>query len=241
MQTFIKFIENEEHDEADLFIYGDIVDMSWWDDDVSANNIRKQLNETEAKTIHVHINSLGGDTFTGVAIYNLLREKSKTSKIITYVDSIAASAASVIAMAGDKIVMPSNTIMMIHNCWTLSVGNAKELRKVASDMDKIMDAVIQCYLSKINISEDELRTLLDEETYLTAQEALEKGFCDEILELKEDSTGAKQKVLSSLVEIIKKSKEKSKVINETNILVSNKITEKEIEDKSDKPSLFNLK
>ena len=145
-QTFMKFIDNEENEEAELFIYGDIVDFAWWDEDVSANDIRKKLDETNAKTINVHINSLGGDTFTGVAIYNLLREKSKTSKIVTYVDAIAASAASIIAMAGDEIVMPSNTLMMIHNCWTLGIGNANELRKVASDMDKIMDAVIQCYL-----------------------------------------------------------------------------------------------
>lgn len=239
-QTFMKFIDNEETEEAELFIYGDIVDMAWWDDDVSANDIRKKLDETNAKTINVHINSLGGDTFTGLAIYNLLKAKSKTSKIITYVDAIAASAASIIAMAGDKVIMPSNTLMMIHNCWTLGIGNANELRKVASDMDKIMDAVIQCYLSKISITEDELKTLLDEETYLTAQEALEKGFCDEIMELKE-SEGFQQNALSSLVKIIKNSKEKQKVINETNILFSNKIEEKNIKNKSDKPSLFNLK
>lgn len=239
-QTFMKFIDSEENEEAELFIYGDIVDMAWWDEDVSASDIRKKLDETNAKTINVHINSLGGDTFTGLAIYNLLKAKSKTSKIITYVDAIAASAASIIAMAGDKIIMPSNTLMMIHNCWAWSVGNAKELRKVASDMDKIMDAVIQCYLSKINITEDELKTLLDEETYLTAQEALEKGFCDEVLELNE-SEKIQQNALSSLTRIVKNSKEKQKIINETNILFSTKIEKKEIKNKSDNQSLFNLK
>ena len=233
-QTFMKFVDNEEQEEADLFIYGDIVDFAWWEDDVSANDIRKKLNETNAKTINVHINSLGGDTFTGVAIYNLLKAKSKTAKIITYVDAIAASAASIIAMAGDKIIMPSNTLMMIHNCWTLSIGNANELWKTASDMDKIMDAVIQCYLSKIKITEEELRTLLDDETYLTAQEALEKGFCDEVLELKEDEKGIHQNALSSLVNIVKNSKEKPKVISETDLIVS-KIVES---DKTE--SLFNL-
>lgn len=240
-QTFMKFIDNEETEEAELFIYGDIVDFAWWDEEVSANDIRKKLDETNAKTINVHINSLGGDTFTGVAIYNLLREKSKTSKIVTYVDAIAASAASIIAMAGDEIVMPSNTLMMIHNCWTLGIGNANELRKVASDMDKIMDAVIQCYLSKVKITEDELRNLLDEETYLTAQEALEKGFCDRIIELKEDSKEIQQNALSSLVRIVKNSKEKSKIVNETNLIVSNKIIENNSKEKSDIKSLFNLK
>lgn len=237
-QTFMKFIEDEEQEQAELYIYGDIVDYSWYEDDVSANDIRKKLSESNAKTINVHINSLGGDTYTGIAIYNLLREKSKTAKIITYVDAIAASAASIIAMAGDKVIMPSNTLMMIHNCWTFGVGNANELRKTASDMDKIMNAVIQCYLSKVNIAEDELRNLLDEETYLTADEALEKGFCDEVQELT-DNKGVQQNALSSLVKIIKDSKEKSKVINETNIIVSQKLEEKKVE--SDKTSLFNLK
>ena len=237
-QTFMKFIEDEEQEQAELYIYGDIVDYSWYEDDVSANDIRKKLSESNAKTINVHINSLGGDTYTGIAIYNLLREKSKTAKIITYVDAIAASAASIIAMAGDKVIMPSNTLMMIHNCWTFGVGNANELRKTASDMDKIMNAVIQCYLSKVNIAEDELRNLLDEETYLTADEALEKGFCDEVQELT-DNKWVQQNALSSLVKIIKDSKEKSKVINETNIIVSQKLEEKKVE--SDKPSLFNLK
>ncbi len=239
-QTFMKFVDNEEQEEADLFIYGDIVDFAWWEDDVSANDIRKKLNETNAKTINVHINSLGGDTFTGVAIYNLLKAKSKTAKIITYVDAIAASAASIIAMAGDKIIMPSNTLMMIHNCWTLSIGNANELRKTASDMDKIMDAVIQCYLSKIKITEEELRALLDDETYLTAQEALEKGFCDEVLELKEDEKGIHQNALSSLVNIVKNSKEKPKVISETDLIVSKIVESKNKEESDKKTSLFNL-
>ena len=234
----MKFIDDEESEEANLYIYGDIVDFAWWNDEVSANDIRKKLNETNAKIINVHINSLGGDTYTGIAIYNLLREKSKISKIITYVDAIAASAASIVAMAGDKIIMPSNTIMMIHNCWTLGVGNAEELRKLASDMDKIMEAVIQCYLSRIKISEDELRDLLDEETFLTAQEALEKGFCDEIQVLS-DKNGVQQNALSSLTKIIKSYKEKTKIVNETNIIVSNSLEEKHVSDA--KPSVFNLR
>lgn len=242
MKTFMKFIEDEENEEAELYIYGDIVDYAWYEEDVSASDIRKKLNESNAKTINVHINSLGGDTFTGIAIYNLLREKSKTSNIVTYVDAIAASAASIVAMAGDKVIMPSNTLMMIHNCWTFGIGNANELRKTASDMDKIMDAVIQCYLSKVKITEDELRDLLDAETYLTAQESLEKGFCDEIQEL-DDSNDSSKNVLSSLAKMVKNysnSKPQSKVINETNIIVTNKIESNKV--KSDeKPSLFNLK
>ncbi len=240
-QTFMKFVDNEETEEADLYIYGDIVDFAWWEDEVSATDIRNKLNNTNAKTINVHINSLGGDTFTGIAIYNLLREKSKTSTIVCYVDSIAASAASIIAMAGDKIIMPANTLMMIHNCWTITVGNADDLRKTATDMDKVMEAVIQCYLSRVKISEEELKSLLDAETYLTASEALEKGFCDEVLELNEKSNS----VLSSLSKIIKdyktQNKKTSKIVNETNIIISNKIDNQKNKNESVKETLFNLK
>lgn len=245
-QTFMKFVENEEQENAELYIYGDIVDYAWWEDEVSANDIRKKLDESNAKTINVHINSLGGDTFTGLAIFNLLKAKSKTAKIVTYVDAIAASAASIIAMAGDKIIMPSNTLMMIHNCWGLRIGNADELRKAASDMDTIMDAVIQCYLSKIKITEDELRDLLKEETFFTAHEALEKGFCDEVIELTEESGSTQQNALSSLVKIIKESKTKASVVKETNYIVSNNISPQKTEENNMvesnvKTSLFNLK
>ncbi len=235
----MKFLEDENNEKADLYVYGDIVEYAWWEEDTSASDIRKKLEETTAKTINVHINSLGGDTFTGLAIYNLLRAKSKEASIITYVDAIAASAASIIAMAGDKIVMPSNTLMMIHNCWTYTVGNSNGLRKTADDMDKIMAAVVECYLAKIKIEKEELQTLLDEETYLTADEALEKGFCDEILELNEEK-GIKQNALSSLTNIIRDYKSK-KVVKETSYIVSQINTQKENNQSDEKSSLFNLK
>lgn len=238
-QTFMKFIEDETSESADLYIYGDIVDFTWWEDDVTANGIREKLDNTSAKTINLHINSLGGDTFTALAIYNLLRNKSNQSKIVVYIDAIAASAASIIAMAGDEIKMPENTLMMIHNCWTYAVGNSKDFRKTADDMDKIMDAVVKCYLSKVKITEDELKNLLDDETYLTADEALDKGFCDEVIKLKDDKS-IQQNALSSLTRIIKSSKNKS--IKETELIVSKiENKEKEVEESNVKTSLFNLK
>lgn len=240
--TFMSFVIDEETSSADLYIYGDIVSADWEkysSTDVTADDIKKQLKETNAKTINVHINSFGGDTFTAIAIYNMLREKSKSSQIVVTVDAIAASAASIIAMAGDQIIMPKNTLMMIHNCWTITLGNANELRKTADDMDKIMESVMNCYLSKVNISKDELKELLDNETYLTADEALEKGFCDTIIDLKDDNSSA----LSSLVKIIKQSKN-DKNENKQNLNVNNQKVqenEKEKENQSDgKTSLFNL-
>ena len=96
--------------------------------------------------------------------------------------------ASIIAMAGNKIYMPKTALMMIHNCWLYTVGNSKELRKTADDMDKIAVAYKEAYLSKINITEEKLEKLLDEETYLTADECIAMGFADEIIKLKTNNS-----------------------------------------------------
>lgn len=167
---------------ANLYIYGDIVSEQWWSEtEVDPYNFKNQLDELgDVNEINVHINSYGGETFAGFAIHNLLKQHK--AKINVYVDGIAASSASIIAMAGDKIYMPKTSLMMIHNCWTWACGNAKELRKTAKDMDKIGDAIKASYLDRIKIDEKELDKLLDEETLMTASECIEKGFADEIVE-----------------------------------------------------------
>ena len=126
-----------------------------------------------------------------------------------YIDGIAASSASIIAMAGDKIYMPKTSLMMIHNCWTWATGNAKELRKTAEDMDKIAVAYKEAYLSKINIDEEKLNQLLDEETYLTADECIEMGFADEVIELKENA-GINQYANMSILKLVNKAQENNK-------------------------------
>ena len=109
--------------------------------------------------------------------------KMHKAKINIYIDALAASIASVIAMSGDTIFMHKNSFLMIHNSWIMTVGNAKELRDTADLLDKTDEASNQAYLDRaLNISEEELKELLDAETWLTASEALEKGFIDEILE-----------------------------------------------------------
>ena len=130
-------------------------------------------------------------------MFNLLKQHKATVKV--YIDGIAASIASVIAMAGDEIFMPKNSMMMIHNCWTYECGNAKDLRKAADDLDKIMEASIESYMSKVNIDRDELVELLDEETWLTAQECLEKGFCTKILPISDDIEQSASKSIMDLV------------------------------------------
>lgn len=204
--------KKESENSASVYIYGDITSYEWFENDVSAWGFKKELEELgEMSELNVHINSCGGDTFQALAIYNLL--KSLKAQINVYIDGIAASSASIIAMAGNKVYMPKTSLMMIHNCWTYVLGNAEELRKTADDMDKVKEAYKAAYLSKIKITEEELEKLLSDETYLTAQECLDKGFADELIETEEDNTINQyaNKAIFNLVSKIKKQDKKQKV------------------------------
>ena len=230
MKNILNQIKQTSTNTADIYIYGDIYD-SWWDSSNSAISLKDKLLELgDISEINLHINSLGGDVFEGIAIFNLLKQHKATVKV--YIDGIAASIASVIAMAGDVIYMPKNSMMMIHNCWTYQCGNAKDMRKTADDLDKIMEASIESYLAKINISRDELVELLDNETWLTAQECLEKGFCTEILPISDDIEQSASKSIMDLVQENQKLKMKLNVVNQITLTdetieqIAQKITEK---------------
>lgn len=176
-------MKKQQNNKATVYITGDIVSQEWVDDDTSASGFKQDLDKLgSVDNIDLHINSGGGSVFDGIAIFNML--KSNPAKITVYVDALAASIASVIAMAGDEIIMPSNSMLMIHNPWTQAIGNAKELRKMADDLDQIGKSSRQSYLSKTGdkLSEEDLMQLLDDETWLTAQEAVDYGFADEIVE-----------------------------------------------------------
>lgn len=169
--------------EAEIDIEGEITSRIWYDTDTSASQFRDLLKQVgDVKTINLHINSPGGDVFEGVAIYNMLKQNK--ADIHVYIDGLAASIASVIAMAGDTITMPENSMLMIHNPWTIAQGNSKELRKVADDMDKMGESIKTSYLSKSNskLDVDTLTKLMDDETWLTAKESVEYGLADEVLE-----------------------------------------------------------
>lgn len=168
-------LEANDNQEAKLYIYGVI--GSWIDDNEDLD-VKRKLNRIDAKTIHVHINSPGGSAFDGVAIANLL--KNHPAEIIVHVDGWAASAASVIAMAGDKIIMPENTMMMIHRASTIGIGNAADFEKTASDLRKIDKALSASYKNRFVGEESELEQLLDDETFLTADEAVAFGLADSV-------------------------------------------------------------
>lgn len=155
-------------------IKGDIIswNSSIWD----FNQRMKSIKEDEDITLE--INSYGGDVFLGIDIMNTLR--SHEGNVTVIVTGIAASAASVIAMGADVIKMYSNTQLMIHNAWTFAMGNAKDFRKVADDLESIGESVLASYTHRIDA--DTVKKLLDEETYMSASKAKELGFIDEIVD-----------------------------------------------------------
>ncbi|EOR20589.1 Clp protease [Clostridium sartagoforme AAU1] len=171
--------KNKTSTEADLYLYIQIASWGGGYAAHSAQSFKQELdNLGEIDTLNIYINSPGGDVFEGNTIMNMLKRKKYTKNV--YVDGLAASIASVIAMAGDKIIMPSNAMMMIHNAWVYTAGNSNELRKLADDLDKVNASIRQTYLDKAGdkLDEETITTLMDNETWLTAQECFDYGLCD---------------------------------------------------------------
>lgn len=171
-------IVNQTEDSTDLFFYGDIASESWisewYEDDKCPADVQKFLSELEnISNINIHINSGGGSCNGGLAIYNQL--KRYNANITTYIDGLAASIASVIAMAGNRIVMPENAILMIHKPLTWSGGNADELRKSADILDTYQKSILGVYMTKAKdgITEEQINNLINAETWLTGKEAQE--------------------------------------------------------------------
>ena len=171
-------------DTADLYIFGDITGYPWDEKDKDAYSIVKELTGLSAKEVNVHINSYGGDVAEGLAIYNTLKNSGK--KVTTYCDGFACSAASVIFMAGDERLMNEASLLMIHNAWTYACGDANAFRKQAEDLDKITQGSVNAYLERAGISEKELKDLMDQETWITAEEAVNWGFATGTVKSKED-------------------------------------------------------
>lgn len=179
MKKFYQIMKNKDTNE--LYIYGEITSIKWYEDDVCAFDLAKELNELEGDII-VRINSYGGEVQQGLAIYNLLKDYK--GKVTTINDGFACSIASVIFMAGDVRIMKQSSLLMIHNAWTYAVGDSNELRKQADDLEKITKPSLNVYKENSNLSEEEIKKMLDEETWLEAEEALEYGFATSITEEK---------------------------------------------------------
>ncbi len=169
---------------GEVLLYGYISNTSWWGDEVTPKEFAKDLKALgDVDEIRVYINSGGGDVFAAQAIYSMLKREKATVNV--WIDGLAASAASFVAMAGETVTIPKNGLIMVHNPWTLAFGNSTEFRKIADDLDKIRTAMIEVYAAKTGLTDEEIIALLDAETWLTADEAKEKGFADVVEELKE--------------------------------------------------------
>ena len=172
-------IENKA-DKAEIWIYEMIGEDFWSGGGVTAKNFQKELSAIKASQIDLHINSPGGEVFDGIAIYNLIKQHPAT--VTTYIDGLAASIASVIALAGDQIFMAENALMMIHNPYGMVMGAAEDMRKMAERLDIVRDSISKAYISRTDKPEDEINALMDAETWMTADDALELGFIDDITE-----------------------------------------------------------
>jgi len=167
-------------DKAEIWIYEMIGEDFWSGGGVTAKNFQKELSAIKASQIDLHINSPGGDVFDGITIYNLI--KQHPANVTTYIDGLAASIASVIALSGDTIYMAENALFMIHNPWGCQCGDASDMRKMAELLDTIKGSISKAYISKTDKPEDEIHALMDAETWMDAEEAMELGFIDDITE-----------------------------------------------------------
>tara|TARA_B100001250_G_scaffold409590_1_gene434261 strand:+ start:7493 stop:8497 length:1005 start_codon:yes stop_codon:yes gene_type:complete len=168
-------IENKGKEIADIYLYSEIGGM-----EINAENFVKDLSDLKGKDLNVHINSLGGSVFDGIAIYNAL--KNFKGKVTTKVEGIGASIASVIALAGDSIEMADNSLLMIHNPYAMVGGDSQEMRKTAELLDKIKNEIIGIYESKTGLTSEVLNSMMDEETWFNSSEALESNFIDSVSE-----------------------------------------------------------
>ncbi len=166
-------IANKAGDVAEVYIYDEI---GYWG--VTAKDLVDELRDITAPRIDLHINSPGGDAFDGIAIYQALKDHA--ADVTTTVDSLAASAASFIAMAGDRVVMTRNATMMIHDAFGLSVGNAADMRDMAERLDKVSDNIADIYMQHAGGSVASWRDAMRVETWYDADEAVAAGLADEV-------------------------------------------------------------
>lgn len=177
MEKFYQLNKNEEGNE--LLVYGDITSYKYYEEDVCSYDLAVELSQLEGD-LKVRINSYGGEVSQGLAIYNLL--KSYKGKVTTMCDGFACSAASVVFMAGSVRAMPRSSLLFLHNAWTTQSGDSNALRAAADDLEKITMPSIAIYKENSNLSEEAIKNLMDDETWITADEALDYGFATMIVE-----------------------------------------------------------
>lgn len=184
-------------DDTTISIY-DAIGENWDGTGVTAKRISAALRSIGSRAITVNINSPGGDFFEGVAIYNLLREHK--AKVTVQVMGVAASAASVIAMAGDDILMGEGAFLMIHNAWAVAIGNRHDMRATAEVLEPFDGAMAKVYAERAGISSAEAAAMMDKESWIGADEAVELGFATGLLDsaevLRSAGTSAERRAMA---------------------------------------------
>ena len=178
MNKFWNWVRNEDTGERSLYLEGVIAQESWFGDEITPAAFKSELNAGD-QPITVHINSVGGDCVAASQIYTMLMDYP--ADVTVQIDGLAASAASVVAMAGTKVCMSPTALMMVHNPWTNASGDAKDMQKAIALLDEVKESIINAYEIKTGMDRQSLSNLMDAETWMNAYRAKELGFCDEVL------------------------------------------------------------
>lgn len=186
-RKFWNWVKNEDVGGRTLYLDGEISDETWYGDEVTPELFRKEL-ESGNGDITVWINSPGGDVFAAAQIYNMLMDYKGT--VTVKVDALAASAASVIAMAGTTVQMSPVAMMMIHNPMTVAIGDSEEMKKAGAMLDEVKESIMNAYEIKTGLNRSKISHLMDAESWFNARKAVELGFADEILV---DKSGNREK------------------------------------------------
>lgn len=178
-----EIVKDGKVEAKEITIFGDIGDF-WWDS-ISAKDVRSVLKEDNDADIIVNLNSPGGDVFEGIAIYNSL--KNHKGHVTINVVGWAASAASIIAMAGDTVNMQTGAMMMIHEAWTFAIGNKRDIGSTLNALETIDSSLADIYMTRFKGKRNEVETFIENETWFTAAETIAVGFADEEVEKTEEA------------------------------------------------------
>lgn len=191
-RKFWNWVRNENDESRTLFLNGEISDETWYGDEVTPKMFKEELQDGEGD-ITVWINSPGGDVFAAAQIYNMLMDYK--GNVTVKIDGLAASAASVIAMAGTEVQMSPVAMMMIHNPATIAIGDSSEMKKAIDMLDEVKESIMNAYEIKTGLSRSRISHLMDAESWFNAKKAVEIGFADKLLFSKEELEGEEEKEL----------------------------------------------
>ncbi|WP_394512620.1 head maturation protease, ClpP-related [Priestia aryabhattai] len=181
-----KFVNQTNGEEHEMVIAGAIGQSGWFFTATSAEDVRNALQDVTASTVRIKLNSGGGDADHGIEIYNYLKDLDK--HVIVEVTSLAASAASVIAMGADEVIMRTGSRMMIHEAATFAYGTKQDIKKTLNALETYDESIVSIYQEKTGKTRDEIAELVENETWMTAEEAVEKGFADKLESKKQEDS-----------------------------------------------------